>query len=218
MTITEKNREAQMAESWDRVYREYPLEQLPWEEGSPSAELIALVEGNQIEPGAVLDICSGSGTNAVYLAQHGFTCTGIDISPTAVAYAKEKAQQAGVSCDFRPANAAHLPHPDGSFSLVFDRGCFHHIPPQDREAFIRGVHRVLNIGGKYQLICFSHRDKQAPQSFSPQDIRRYFSPWFHIIKISEATFRERRGFQRQFLSVLMEKRASEGTGNGEQGR
>lgn len=46
--------------------------------------------------GQVLDIAMGSGRNSVYLAQCGFTVTGIDISPEAVRSALELADSAGV--------------------------------------------------------------------------------------------------------------------------
>jgi len=50
---------------WDRVYRKYPLEELPWELGKPRKTLVDLVEGGKIRPGKALDICCGAGTNTV---------------------------------------------------------------------------------------------------------------------------------------------------------
>lgn len=193
-------------EGWDRVYRETPLKDIPWEEGKPSEELAGLVEEGKIEPGAVLDICCGTGTNALYLAQQGYAVSGIDISPTAVGMAREKCQNAGVRCQLEVGDATRLPYPDGSFTLVFDRGCFHHIPPQERAAFIGGIHRVLQPSGKYQLICFSAKDRWAPQSFSRQDLLDLFSPLFRILSMREFTLTERRGSRRHFHSVLMEKK------------
>jgi len=194
-------------ERWDRVYQETPLEEVPWEEGQPSPILVDLVRQGKVKKGAALDICCGTGHNALFLAQEGFQVAGIDISPTAIGYAQERCQQAGVSCQLASGNATHLPYPDGSFDLVFDRGCFHHIPPSDREAFIQGVHRVLKPGGKYQLICFSDKDPWAPQGFSREQIGEYFSPLFQIESLEESTFREKGSrFQRHFYSALMEKK------------
>ena len=192
---------------WDRVYRESPLQQLPWEEGKPSAELVTLIESGMVEKGAALDICCGSANNAIYLAKQGFKCYGIDISPTAIGYGQEKAAREGVSCELASGNATQLAYPDDTFTLVFDRGCFHAIQPEDRETFIRGVHRVLKPTGKYQLICFSSKSYHGPEgpySFSPDDIQRYFSPWFKIHSVSEFSH-EAEGMRHYFLSVLMEK-------------
>ncbi len=194
---------------WDSIYRERSLDELPWEEGKPSAVLVALIESGVVEKGAALDICCGSGENAIYLARHGFSCHGIDISPTAIGYARNKAAREAVSCQLVPGNAIQLPYPDNHFTLVFDRGCFHSISPKGRKAYIRGVHRVLKIEGKYQLLCFSSKDhpsRQPPYSFSPEDIKRYFSRLFKISYIKELSHKVRGG--RSFhLSVLMEKMA-----------
>ncbi len=191
---------------WESVYRESSLEELPWEEGKPAAELVALIQSGVVEKGAVLDICCGSGSNAVYLAQQGFTCYGIDISSTAIGHARQKAAKEGVSCRLTSGNALALPYLDGIFTLVFDRGCFHSILPRDREAYIRGIHRVLKPSGKYQLLCFSTKDHRGgtPYSFSPKDIQRYFSPLFKVHYIRELA-PEVQGIRHYFLSVLMEK-------------
>jgi ubiquinone/menaquinone biosynthesis C-methylase UbiE len=173
----------------------------------PLLELVALIESGIVEKGASLDICCCSANNAIYLAKQGLTSYGIDISPTAIGYAQEKAAGEGVSCELTSGNALELPYPDSSFTLVFDRGCFHSMPPKNRETFIRGVHRVLKTDGKYQLICFSSKDRrgfQPPYSFSPEDIRRYFSTLFQIRSIRELYY-QADGTKRYFLSVLMEK-------------
>jgi ubiquinone/menaquinone biosynthesis C-methylase UbiE len=193
---------------WERIYHEQPLEEVPWEEGRPSVELIKLVESGVVDKGAALDICCGSANNAIYLARQGFTCYGIDISPTAIGYGKEKVAKAGISCEISLGNVLELPYPDNTFTLVFDRGCFHNIAPEDRQTFIRGVRRVLKPSGKYQLICFSSKDlpsSQVPYSFSPEDIRHLFSPLFNIHHIREISGKEADGTNHYFLSVLTEK-------------
>ncbi|MFC1970872.1 class I SAM-dependent methyltransferase [Chloroflexota bacterium] len=191
---------------WDHTYRDNTLEELPWEEGAPSTELVELVESGLVEKGATLDICSGSGNNTVYLAKQGYQCYGIDISPTAVGYARQRANREGVSCELTSGDATELPYPDNTFSFVFDRGCFHSMPLAKRRDFIRGVHRVLKPGGKCQLICFSAMDHRSgpPYSFSPENIRRHFRLSFKIHWIKELT-RETDGAKHYFLSVLMEK-------------
>jgi len=57
-----------------------------------------LVENISLLPkGRVLDVATGNGRNAVYLARLGFEVEGVDISPEAVTAAQESAQKAGVS-------------------------------------------------------------------------------------------------------------------------
>src|SRR6266508_4046229 len=84
-----------LLEQWDAAYkgRLPPL----WDPGRPSGELIKAVEGGTIRPCRVVELGCGSGTDAVYLAGRGFDVTAIDIAPTALSLAQEKARKAGAS-------------------------------------------------------------------------------------------------------------------------
>ena len=60
----------------------------------PSALLVAAVKGRK--PGTALDIGMGQGRNAVYLAELGWTVTGVDLSDVATEQAKASASAKGV--------------------------------------------------------------------------------------------------------------------------
>ncbi|MDO8473043.1 MAG: class I SAM-dependent methyltransferase [Dehalococcoidia bacterium] len=190
---------------WEELYRRLPLKDIPWEEGKPTRELVELIESGTVDKGPALDICCGSANNAIFLAKHGFDCYGLDISPTAINRAQEKATDAGISCHLLTGNALHLTYPDDFFALVFDRGCFHSIPSKERREFIKGVHRVLKPGGKYQMICFSSTDPRPhAYAFSEDELRGYFEPTFKIVSVKEFSG-EADDHDHYFLSVLMEK-------------
>lgn len=56
----------------------------------------------RLTPGwAALDIASGEGRNSVFLAQHGFRVTGLDISDVGIAKGIRRAAEAGVEVEFR---------------------------------------------------------------------------------------------------------------------
>jgi ubiquinone/menaquinone biosynthesis C-methylase UbiE len=190
-------------EDWDEAYRSEA--QLPWELGEPRKQLIGAVEGGWVRRGKALDICCGLGTNTVYLAKKGFQVKGIDISQTAVEGAKEKAGKAGVNIDFRVGSAVRLPYPANEFVFVFDMGCFHHILPRDRDAYLEGVRRVLKRGGKYLGICFSRRNGPAWNHFTEEELKRIFSPYFGIEKIEHFSNVEGDGVRRYFYSIFMKK-------------
>lgn len=198
-------RSSEEKDEWDSFYRQHAPDRLPWETGNPEQDLVELIEGGKIGKGRVLDICSGLGTQSIYLAKRGFEVYGIDISPTAVEMALERCREEGVACRFSQGNAADLGYSDGFFTFVFDRGCFHSVPPKQREAFIRGVHRVLKKGGRYYLKCFSEKNGEAWNHFSEEEIRRYFSDRFRILELKEDIYVEHTSSQRvHFYSVLME--------------
>ena len=74
----------------------------PWDIG-PREELVALVESGRIQPCRTIDLGSGTASNCIFLAQHGFEVTGVDYSEAAVKLGRKRAQEAGVS------NMAMLP-------------------------------------------------------------------------------------------------------------
>jgi SAM-dependent methyltransferase len=89
--------ERSATESWDRVFRNKPY--LPVQ---PSGSFVAYcaersLSQSLLERGSkVLVLAMGDGANAIYLAQQGLDVTGMDISPVAIAKAREAAEAAGV--------------------------------------------------------------------------------------------------------------------------
>ena len=55
---------------------------------------MSLVEGGRVPPGRALDLGCGTGTNVIYLKQHGFDAVGVDWSARAIDRARKKAQAA----------------------------------------------------------------------------------------------------------------------------
>jgi ubiquinone/menaquinone biosynthesis C-methylase UbiE len=191
---------------WDEVYRQYPLEELGWELSRPRPILVETVEKGLVKKGKALDICCGAGTNTVYLAEKGFEVTGIDISSTAIEHAKKKAEKAKVKIDLRVADFTKLPFTDKEFDFVFDMGCFHHVKVEDRNTFIRGVHRVLKKGGSYMLTCFSYRNGPAWNHFTKKQLISLFSGYFELGELRDYASVEGDGVTRYFYTVLMKKK------------
>jgi ubiquinone/menaquinone biosynthesis C-methylase UbiE len=193
-------------EEWDQIYRKYPLETLPWELGRPRKVLVELVEKRLIRKGKALDICCGTGTNALYLTKKGFQVTGIDISSKAIEYAKEKARKAHARIQFQVQNFLNLPFSGEEFDFVFDMGCFHRVQVRDRSTFITGVHRILKTNGSYLMICFSDKNGPAWNHFAKEQIIQLFSDHFKIQNIEHVASVEGDDYTRYFYSVLMEKK------------
>lgn len=62
----------------------------------------------ELRPGRALDLGCGEGGDAVWLARHGWTVTGVDISPTATARGAMAATAAGIGPDRIEFLAANL--------------------------------------------------------------------------------------------------------------
>ena len=191
---------------WDQIYQKYPLEELGWELGKPRPILREYVEKGLLKKGKALDICCGTGTNTVYLAEKGFEVTGIGISPTAIGYAEKKAAHANVHVSLKVQDFLELPFEDEEFDFVFDMGCFHHVKTEDRASFIKGVHRVLKKRGNYMLTCFSYKNGPAWNHFTRQQLIDLFSGLFEMWEFRHYTSMEGDGVARYFYTVLMKKK------------
>ncbi|MEX0172433.1 class I SAM-dependent methyltransferase [Streptomyces sp. LMG1-1-1.1] len=144
------------ADWWDGFYadREKPV---PFFVGKPDESLVSYV-GRGLVPGGgrALDLGCGPGRNTLYLASLGYEVDAVDLSAGAIGWAGERAREAGVEKDVRfvcgDAFAAGL---EGPYDLVYDSGCFHHLPPHRRVGYLALLDRVLAPGGHFALTAFA---------------------------------------------------------------
>ncbi len=190
---------------WDEIYRSYPLEELGWELGKPRPILVEFLEKGRIKNGRALDVCCGLGTNTIYLASNGFEVTGIDISSKAIEYVKHKAEQSNVKIDLITQSFTDISFQNETFDFIFDMGCFHHVYIEDRQPFIRGIHRVLKKEGKYLLTCFSYKNGPGWNHFTKDQLINLFSDYFALEELRHYGSIEGDGVKRFFYSILMKK-------------
>lgn len=138
---------------WDRFFADR-ARPVPFFAGRPDENLAEWLGEGLIRPGRALELGCGNGRNAIFLARLGCHVTAVDFSERAIAWARESATQAGVQPEFRCRSIFAVPVPAGSCDLVYDSGCFHHLPPHRRQDYVRLVDRALAPGGSYGLACF----------------------------------------------------------------
>lgn len=138
---------------WNTFYQDR-AKPCPFFTAAPCESLAQWVDDGLLPPGRALDLGCGSGRNAVFLARRGYTVEGVDYSEKAIDWARDRAAEAGVDVGWRCSNVFDLRVPDASVDLVYDSGCFHHIAPHRREAYVELVVRALKPGGHFGLVCF----------------------------------------------------------------
>ena len=207
----------------DRIYREIPLEKIPWNIETPPDALVELVKNGKVRPCKTIDLGCGAGNYAIYLASVGFDVTGIDISPTAIKIAKENAKKKGIECNFLVADVlGDLGEVKETFDFAYDWELLHHIFPKKRKKYVENVHRILDPRGKYLSVCFSEKDPQFGGSgkyretplgtilyFSSEDeLRDLFAPYLTIKEIKTIGIR---GKPTSHLAnyVFMERKSKE---------
>ena len=153
----------------------------PWDSGVPPPELVSVVEGpDRLTPGHALDLGCGTGTNSIYLAQHGWQTTGIDFVPRAIRVARRKAEAAQASPRLLVGDVTRLTElaVGADYSLVLDLGCFHSIPDARREAYVGGVTAVARSGATFLLFCFVRGPKASrigPRGVAPDEVSKRFA-------------------------------------------
>ena len=138
------------AEAWEFRYAESPRR---WS-GNPNATLVDLVTG--ITPGRAVDLGCGEGADAIWLARQGWTVTGVDISPTAVARAQGAATEAGLTAEQVRFVAHDLStwEPDGDVDLV-TASFFHSREELPRTAVLRRAAAHVALGGHLAIVSHS---------------------------------------------------------------
>lgn len=87
-TAAELDQEAAVRGYMEDFYRDGKP---PWDSGITPPELVALVEGpDALAPGRALELGCGTGTNAVYLARHGWQVAAVDLVDRAVRQARRR--------------------------------------------------------------------------------------------------------------------------------
>src|SRR6266536_3320200 len=75
----------------------------------------------------ILEIGCGAGNNLWFAAREGFAVTGIDTSPSAIAYARDRFRSERLAGEFHVAPFSSLPFPDDRFDLVIDRAAVSYV-------------------------------------------------------------------------------------------
>ena len=207
----------------DEIYRKVPLEKIPWNIETPPEVLVRLVRSGKIRPQCrAIDLGCGAGNYAVWLAGLGFEVTGVDSSPAAIQIARGKAAEKGVRCTFVTADLlGGLHEVDGSFDFAYDYELLHHLMPEEREVYIRNVHRLTNPHATYLSVCFSEADPQFGGHgktrkttvgtilyfSSEREIRNLVSPYFDIRSLKTIDVAAKFGGTHKAICVLCEKKS-----------
>jgi ubiquinone/menaquinone biosynthesis C-methylase UbiE len=99
----------------------------------------------------------------------GLEAIGVDLAPTAIGIARDKARDRGLQARFVVADALDLATLGERFDTVLDCGLFHIFSDSERPLFVASLAAVTRPGGRYHMLCFSDRQ---PGQFGPRRVRQ----------------------------------------------
>ena len=169
-----------------------PMTTPPWDNKAASEWVIGWQARGWVH-GHVLDIGCGLGDNAIYLAKNGHAVTGLDISPTALTTAEQRAKDAGVDVKFAVADSTKLDGYTDAFDTVIDSGLFHSLDEEGTRRYVAAVHRTTRPGATLLLSCFSDANpagKEWRPAVSEETLRDVLgaADW-HIVSLEPASLR-----------------------------
>ncbi|MCF6136579.1 class I SAM-dependent methyltransferase [Pseudalkalibacillus berkeleyi] len=145
---------------WDSFYENREKE-IPFFVNVPDENLVEYFERGLIKPGKVLELGGGPGRNSIYFAEQGCEVDAVDLSETAINWAKERAIEKKVDIRFTKGSLYDFEFEEDSYDIIYDSGCFHHIPPHRRMTFLNLIEKALKPEGKFVITCFAAGDMGA---------------------------------------------------------
>jgi cyclopropane fatty-acyl-phospholipid synthase-like methyltransferase len=165
-----------------------------------------------------LDLGCGEGRHTLLFASAGFHTVGLDYLAAPLQTVAERARQAGLNGRVRliMGDALLPPIKPGTFDVLVDYGCFHHVRKSDWPIYLDRVLGLLKPGGYFHLTVFSTKFKHYPgerrrrnwhvhrnhydRFFVKRDVPEIFAGRCEVVAIEE----EHKGLD-GFFHVLMRK-------------
>lgn len=140
----------------------------------PNRFLVA--EAAELPPGRALDLACGSGRNAVWLAQQGWSVVAADFSDVAIEQARALAAERGVDVAWVEADLREWEPTARAFDLVV--ALYLQLPAEElAPIMVRAAEAVAaGAAGGTMLVVGHHSDNLTSGSGGPKDPRVLFTP------------------------------------------
>src|SRR3981189_2503055 len=157
--------------SWDERYRsgERAAEDI---DAAPTPLLVET--SKRLTPGRALDLACGSGRNALWLAEQGWSVTAVDGSPAAIEILRRQASSRGVTVDMKVADLEKFEFQIEPASWNLIAICYY----LQRDLFSPAKQGVVPGGIVISIVHITEADeKPTAQRLRPGELERYFQGW-----------------------------------------
>jgi len=162
-------------DSWEQVYQQSALHELPWDAPEAHPLLIEIFKDHRPKPGTrALDLGCGTGASSRLLANVGYEVDALDVSETAIMRARVLSKGGGCSTRYIVGNAIkYALNSTSVYGLVLDCLFLHHVQEDDIDAYFNSVRNTLCVGGLYVVGVFVQVDDTIKRAsyFSDGEVR-----------------------------------------------
>jgi len=156
-------------------------EQAAWDQRYSGPDLVWSAGPNRfvadevtaLPPGRAIDLGTGEGRNAIWLAERGWRVTAVDFSAAGLAQAARLAAKRTVTVDWVQADLLAWQPAPGSYDLALI--AYLHLPSADLARVFRAAAAAVAPGGTL-LVVGHDRDNIARGHGGPQDPDRLYTP------------------------------------------
>ncbi len=125
----------------------------------------------------VLHAGCGTGENALHIATLGLQVLGVDVAETALAIAREKAEDRGSEAEFEVSDAFQLGRLGRMFETVLDCGLFHTFDGDERRDYVASLASVTERDAALYVLCFSNVGPDpGPHPIGREELGAAFRP------------------------------------------
>jgi SAM-dependent methyltransferase len=191
------------AAAWDERYRAF---ESVW--GAPPNRFVA-EELGALPPGRAVDLACGEGRNARWLAERGWTVTGVDFSSVAIGKARDLPPVPGLNFVCADVLTWRAPEPVDLALL-----CYLQLPADQRRAVVRAAAASLAADGLLLVIAHHSRNLAegtgGPQDpsvlYAPQDVVEDLDGTGMVVERADAVTRDVPGAARSAIDTLVRAR------------
>jgi len=205
--------------AWEKEYRD---SKLVTKDDKPQASVLKFLRWLKkecdfcLEHKKILDLGSGTGRNANYLAALGNDVVGMEVSQTAINLAQKRISNLEVSplnnvAYIKQSIGTSYPFDDTTFDLILDVTSSNSLNEVERKTYLAETNRVLKPGGYFfvRALCkdgddnakYLIKNNPGPEKdtyvmpetgfiervFSKEDFIATYSPFFTIIELEKET-------------------------------
>jgi len=189
------------ARGWEQLWSATPADQLPWHAGALEPPLAAAIAAHHAPGRRLIDLGTGDGVVAIAAAHHGYAVTAIDVAPSALGQARDRAGKAarsivfvldditapkldhGAAGDFRGVFADRV---GGAFDVAVDRGLLHVLPRDRWAAYAAAVTSLIAPGGVLLVVAHPPGAELGTIAVTADELRALL-PDFELVGIAPTT-------------------------------